>query len=175
MGDKTARTARAGVTAPLRYRDFRLLMGAFAISCAGSWAYNVALAVLVFEQTDSLAWVGAATVGRFVPALLLGAYGGVVAERFERIRLMATVDWVCGGWMLLLAVVALLDGPVVRTTTVTALRDSRVRRISGEDFMESLTDAPASTALLEGARTRLARSHPGQPVVEAEVNGPPAR
>ena len=62
MADKTGRTARAGVTAPLRHRDFRLLMGAFAISCAGSWAYNVALAVLVFEQTDSLAWVGAGTV-----------------------------------------------------------------------------------------------------------------
>jgi MFS family permease len=97
--------------APLRHRDFRLLITAFAVSASGSWAYNVALAVFVFEQTHSPAWVGAATVGRFIPALLLGAYGGVLAERFERVRLMVGLDWVCAGLMSLLAVVAALGGP----------------------------------------------------------------
>ena len=53
-----------GVLAPLRHRDFRLLMTAFSVSGAGSWAYNVGLAVFVFEQTHSPAWVGAATIGR---------------------------------------------------------------------------------------------------------------
>ena len=51
---------------------------------------------------------------------------------------------------------------VPRTATVTAARDSRVLRISGEDFLAGLSDAPASTALLEGAQSRLARSHPGR-------------
>jgi CRP-like cAMP-binding protein/MFS family permease len=101
-----------GVLAPLRHRDFSLLMGAFAISAAGSWAYNVGLAVLVYEQTHSPAWVGAATIGRFVPSLLFGAYGGVLAERFERVRLMMTLDWLCAVWMALLTVVAALEGPV---------------------------------------------------------------
>ena len=121
MADDTAQTTRSGLTAPLRHRDFRLLMGAFAISCAGSWAYNVALAVFVFEQTQSLAWVGAATVGRFVPALVLGAYGGVLAERFERVRLMVTIDVVSAVLMLLLALVALLDGPVLIAILLAAL------------------------------------------------------
>lgn len=121
MADDTGQTTRSGLTAPLRHRDFRLLMSAFAISCAGSWAYNVALAVFVFEQTQSLGWVGAATVGRFVPALVLGAYGGVLAERFERVRLMATIDVVSAAWMLLLAVVALLDGPVLLAIVLAAL------------------------------------------------------
>ena len=112
---------RDGLRAPLRSRDFRLLMGAFAISCAGSWAYNVALAVFVFEQTGSLGWVAAATVGRFVPALLLGAYGGVVAERFERVRLMVAVDGMSTVWMLLLTVVAVLDGPVLLAILLAAL------------------------------------------------------
>ena len=97
MGERT--TGKRGLTAPLRHRDFRLLMTAFAISCAGSWAYNVALAVFVFEQTHSPAWVGAATIGRFVPSLLFGAYGGVLAERFERVRLMAGLDWLSTFWM----------------------------------------------------------------------------
>ena len=121
MRGEDGRTPRTGLLTPLRHRDFRLLMGAFAISSAGSWAYNVALAVFVFEQTQSLAWVGAATVGRFVPSLLLGAYGGVLAERFERVRLMAAVDCVSACWMLLLTVVALLDGPVLLAIVLAGL------------------------------------------------------
>ena len=117
----TGQSTRSGLTAPVRHRDFRLLMGAFAISCAGSWAYNVALAVFVYEQTDSLTWVGAATIGRFVPSLVLGAYGGVLAERFERVRLMVAVDAACAVWMLLLALVAVLDGPVVLAIVLAAL------------------------------------------------------
>jgi hypothetical protein len=49
---------------------------------------------------------------------------------------------------------------IPRTATVTASRDSRVLRISGDDFLQTLADAPASTALLEGARSRLVRTHP---------------
>ena len=49
----------------------------------------------MFEHTHSLGWVGAAGLARFVPALLLGAYGGVVAERFERVRVMVGVGPVC--------------------------------------------------------------------------------
>jgi CRP-like cAMP-binding protein/predicted MFS family arabinose efflux permease len=99
--------------APLRHRDFSLLMSGFAISAAGSWAYNVGLAVFVFDQTHSPGWVGAATIGRFVPSLVFGAYGGVLAERFERVRLMVVLDWLCAVWMGLLTVVAALEGPVL--------------------------------------------------------------
>lgn len=106
-------TPKGGVLVPLRRHDFRLLMSAFAISAAGSWAYNVGLAVFIFDQTHSAAWVGAATIGRFVPSLLFGAYGGVLAERFERVRLMVTLDWACAAWMCLLTVVAALEGPVL--------------------------------------------------------------
>ena len=81
-----------GLAAPLRHGDFRLLAGAYSVSAAGSWAYNVALAVYVYDQTHSAAWVGAVTLGRFLPSVVLGTYGGVLAERFERTRLMVTLD-----------------------------------------------------------------------------------
>lgn len=110
-----------GVLAPLRHRDFRLLMTAFSVSAAGSWAYNVGLAVFVFDQTHSPAWVGAATLGRFVPSLLFGPYGGVLAERFERIRLMSAVDWVSATLMTVLALVAALEGPVLLAIVLAGL------------------------------------------------------
>jgi MFS family permease len=116
-----ARRDRPRLTAPLRHRDFRLLITSFFVSFAGSWAYNVALAVYVFEQTGSAAWVGAATVGRFLPSLLFGPYGGVLAERFERVRLMAGLDWVSTALMLVLALVAALDGPALLAIVLAGL------------------------------------------------------
>ncbi len=103
----------AGLLNALRFPDFRRLMMAFAVSAAGSWAYNVGLAVFVFEQTHSPAWVGAATIGRFVPSLLFGAYGGVLAERFERVKLMVSLDLVCAMLMTVLTVIVALKGPVL--------------------------------------------------------------
>src|SRR5579862_6114261 len=100
------KSTRFAVLAPLRHRDFRLLTLSLATSNAGSWAYNVGLAVYVYQETHSAAWVGAATVGRFVPSMLFGAYGGVLAERFERIKLMVAINVVCAALMVGLAVAA---------------------------------------------------------------------
>ena len=48
-------------------------------------------------ETGSTGWVAAATVSRFVPALLFSPYPGGLAERFERVRLMRTLDVALGG------------------------------------------------------------------------------
>jgi predicted MFS family arabinose efflux permease len=105
----------------LRQRDARLLFGGLIVSSTGSWAYNVALLAFVFERTHSLGWVAAAGLGRFVPALLFSAYGGVVAERFERVRLMLCSDLLCLTWQVLLALVVALDGPVVLAIALAGL------------------------------------------------------
>ncbi len=76
----------------MRSRDLRLLMASQLISASGSWAYVVALAVLLFDRTHSATWVAIGSLGRFVPALLLSVYGGVIAEKFERIRLMTLIN-----------------------------------------------------------------------------------
>src|SRR3954464_7095183 len=81
--------------AALGRRDLRLLFGGLLISATGNWAYNVALLAYVFDKTHSLTWVGAAGLARFIPSLLLGAYAGVVAERFERVRVMVSSDLLC--------------------------------------------------------------------------------
>src|SRR5215212_2442072 len=110
-----------GYRSALRHRDVRLLLGSLTISATGSWAYNVALLAFVFERTHSLAWVGAAGVVRFVPALLLSAYAGVVAERRERVRLMVQSDVLCAAWQAGLAIVAAVDGPVGLGLALAAL------------------------------------------------------
>ena len=105
----------------LAHRDLRLLLGSLVISATGSWAYNVGLLAFVYERTHSLVWVGAAGTVRFVTALLLSTYAGVVAERTERIRLMVAADWLCAAWQVGLALVAAADGPVALAFVFTAL------------------------------------------------------
>ena len=58
----------------------------------GDWAYNVALVVYVYDRTHSAAWLAAATIGRMLPRFFASLYAGVIAERFERVRVMVTAD-----------------------------------------------------------------------------------
>lgn len=118
-----ARLARwfDGYRSALAHRDLRLLLGGLLTSAVGSWAYNVALLAFVFDRTHSLGWVGAAGIVRFVPVLLLSAYGGVIAERTERIRLMVGSGIVCTLWQAGLAIVAVTGAPVAIALALAAL------------------------------------------------------
>lgn len=110
-----------GYRSALGQRDLRLLLGGLVVSATGSWAYNVALLAFVFARTHSLLWVGLSGLGRFIPALVLSTYGGVVAERTERVRLMVGADLLCAVWQAALVVVAAEQGPVGLAIALAAL------------------------------------------------------
>ena len=114
-----ARTA--SLFSSLRHRDYRLLLGAFTLSDIGNWAYNLALAVWIYEATGSVGWVAASTVCRFVPALLLSPYGGVLADRFEKVRLMIGLDLALAGLMAGVALMMMADAPPVAVVAVATL------------------------------------------------------
>lgn len=95
----------------LRNRDFRMLSAALVQSAMGDWAYNVALIVYIYEQTHSAAWVAAGTLGRMIPGFCISPYAGVIAERFERVRLMITADALRFCLMVILAIVMFTDSP----------------------------------------------------------------
>ncbi len=110
-----------GYRSALRHRDIRLLLESQAISMTGSWAYSVALLAYVYERTGSLGWVAAASALRWLPGLLLSPYGGVVAERFERRRVMIASNLVAFGWQAGLAVVAFAHGPAAAAIALAVL------------------------------------------------------
>jgi hypothetical protein len=113
-----------GYRSALAQRDLRLLLGGLVISASGTWAYNTALFAFVFVRTHSLGWVAAAGLVRLLPMLALSAYGGVIAERVERIRLMIGADLLCSVWQAGLAVVAATGGPVPLALVFAALTSS---------------------------------------------------
>ena len=108
--ERSPRASRAGYRVLLRNRDYRLLCSGLAISMTGSWAYNVALVVFVFDATHSAGWVAAASLSRFLTSLVASPFGGLLADRVERVRLMVGLDLLCLGLQALLAVVAASTG-----------------------------------------------------------------
>src|SRR3954470_12966933 len=78
--------------AGLKSRPFRRLAAALAASQTGDWLYNVALLALVFERTGSASWVALTTGARVLPIVALGPLGGVVADRFDRRRVLIAAD-----------------------------------------------------------------------------------
>ncbi len=114
-------SARGSYRRALRYPDLRWLLGALTVSVLGSWAYNVAIVAYVYTETHSSAWVGAVALGRFVPALLLSSYAGVVAERFERTRVMISSDLLCAVFMVAMAGTMAVGGPVLLVILLAAL------------------------------------------------------
>jgi MFS family permease len=118
---EAAGKSRVGYRSLFRNRDYRLLFTGLTISMSGSWAYNVALVVFVFNTTHSPAWVAAASMTRFLTALVSSPFAGLVADRVERVRLMVSLDLLALTWQAGIALVAALNGPIVLAIALAAL------------------------------------------------------
>lgn len=71
-------------TRSLRIRNYRLFFIGHAVSISGTWMQRVAQDWLVYQLTESPLAIGAALACQFGPILLLGIWGGVLADRVDR-------------------------------------------------------------------------------------------
>jgi predicted MFS family arabinose efflux permease len=109
------------IRAALGYPAFRFLLAGLAVSQIGDWLYNLALITLVYQRTGSILWAGVATGARVVPMVVFGPVGGVIADRFDRRRVMVASDLLRLLLMLGLALVASTGLPVVFAPVIAAL------------------------------------------------------
>jgi MFS family permease len=109
------------IRAALRHRDFRALLAGQAVSQFGDFLYNVALITLVYQRTGSATWAGVTSAARVVPLLVAGPIGGIVADRFDRRRVLVSCDLARLLLMLALALVAAWHLPVVLAPVLAAL------------------------------------------------------
>jgi MFS family permease len=72
----------------LAVRNYRLYFFGQTISMSGTWMQSVAQAWLVLELTGSGVALGAVTALQFLPTLLLGPWGGLIADRVDKRRLL---------------------------------------------------------------------------------------
>jgi MFS family permease len=117
MGETTARAYRDVLAVP----DARALIGASAASQIGNWLYNAALLGYVYSATHSAGWVGAATICRLLPYVLLGAFGGAVADRYSRRTVLLAGDAVRILLMAAIAATVASAGPVALVIALTAV------------------------------------------------------
>ncbi|MEO8224642.1 MAG: MFS transporter, partial [Gammaproteobacteria bacterium] len=74
--------------AALRHRNFRLFLPGQFVSLCGTWIQTVAQGWLVLRLTDSAFAVGVVTALGTLPILLFTLYGGVLADRVNKLRLV---------------------------------------------------------------------------------------
>ena len=72
----------------LRVRNYRLYASGQLVSLTGTWMQRVAQDWLVLELTNSGTALGIVTALQFGPSLLLGLWGGVLADRGDKRRLL---------------------------------------------------------------------------------------
>jgi MFS family permease len=72
----------------LRHRNFQLFFGGQLISLIGTWMQNIAQAWLVYSMTHSPILLGAIGFASQIPAFLAAPFGGEVADRWSRHKLV---------------------------------------------------------------------------------------
>ncbi len=142
MSDKgpisAERPEAGGPLAALYYRDFRLYWTSLFISNIGSWMQITAISWLLYELTDSPFQLGLNGIFRAVPTICFGLFGGTIADRYDRKRLLLTTQ-------VALTLIALLFAILAQTGLI------RVWHIYALTLMGAIVgtlDGPARQALL---------------------------
>ena len=92
----------------LRTRNYRLFASGQVVSLSGTWGQRVAQDWLVLDLTgNSGVALGITTGLQFLPVLLFGLYGGVLADRYDKRRLLLGAQAAMGVLALVLAVLDL--------------------------------------------------------------------
>src|SRR5947199_3848715 len=74
-----------------RYRNYRLFFAGQLTSLVGTWMMTVAQSWLVLQLTGNPFDLGIVAAVQFVPVLILGLFGGVIADALPKRRtLVAT-------------------------------------------------------------------------------------
>ncbi|SHH25787.1 Predicted arabinose efflux permease, MFS family [Jatrophihabitans endophyticus] len=142
----------AGMFRSLRVRNYRLYASGQLVSLTGTWMQRVAQDWLVLQLTDSGTALGIVTALQFGPQLLLGLWGGILADRSDKRRLLLVTQTALAGVALLLGlldvsgvvaywhVLVLATALGVITAVDTPVRQSFVIEMVGKD---ELTNAVA--------------------------------
>ncbi|MDE2026044.1 MAG: MFS transporter [Patescibacteria group bacterium] len=95
----------------LNVRNYRLYFIGQAISLSGTWMQSIAQGLLVLKLTNSGTMLGLITALQFLPILLFGPFGGVIADRFPKQKILYVTQF-CAGFL------ALILGILVGTNVV---------------------------------------------------------
>jgi MFS family permease len=112
---------RGGPLYVLRHRDFRLLWLSLVFSAVGTWMQIVAQALLVLDISHGSALaLGAVSLAQSLAFFSFSLFGGAVADRVDKRRLLLTTQTLCMAFAALLGVLTALHVVAVWMVVVLA-------------------------------------------------------
>ena len=146
----------------LRHRNFQLFFSGQLISLTGTWMQSVAQAWLVYRMTGSGLLLGAIGFAGQIPIFLLAPVGGIIADRYDRRRIVLATQSASMLLALVLAalvlthrvevahvfVLATLLG-VVNAFDLPARQSFLVEMVGKEDLMNAIA---LNSTMFNGAR-----------------------
>lgn len=177
--DRPASEQRRGATfASLRVRNYRLYFTGQAISLVGTWMQSVSLSWLVLELAHSGTMIGLVVATQFLPVLVLGAYGGLIADRVSKRPLLIGTQSALGSLALLLGVLTVTHSirlwmiftvPVLLGTVQAAdnpTRQTFVMEMVGADRVQNVnaseTSMSAGAVISAAVRARAVGARPSR-------------
>jgi MFS family permease len=109
------------VLSSLRHRNFRLFFSGQLISLIGTWMDTVAEAWLVYRLSHSALLLGVAAFASQIPVFLLAPFGGVIADRFDRRKVVIWTQSLSGILAMVLAVLTLTHRVTIGQIIVLAV------------------------------------------------------
>ncbi len=85
-GPRLAAVAQFRGWRALRHRNYRLFFAGQLVSLIGTWMQSVAQGWLVLQLTGDPVYLGLVAAAQFTPVLLLGLFGGVLADGLPKRR-----------------------------------------------------------------------------------------
>ncbi|HEX9085343.1 MAG TPA: MFS transporter, partial [Gemmatimonadaceae bacterium] len=154
MSQTPARPARRPIN-PFRtlqvHRNFRMFWTGQTVSLIGTWMQQVGQGWLALELTNSAFLVGVVAAASNFPVLLLSLYGGVIADRRSKLRIViicqalllieaAALWWFTWsnrigiGWLLALTTL----GGVISAFEIPARQAMTVELVSRDDLVDAI-------------------------------------
>ena len=123
-----------------RERDYRLFWTTQFVSNIGSWMQGIAQGWLVYRLTDSPFLLGFVGFANSIPQFFLMLPGGVVADRFDRRRVVSASQWVQTLAALFLATMIYLHRLAVWQIIAAAIVTGIAMSFSGPAYQAMVVD-----------------------------------
>jgi MFS family permease len=147
----------------LRTRNYRLYFTGQLISICGTWMQTIAQALLVLDLSHNNGLAAGTVIAiQFTPTLFLGAFAGVVADRFDKRMLMMLTQLLMAFNAVVLAALTLTDNvsltvvySIVLANGLVTVLDMPLRQSFVSEMVddEDLANAVAlNSAVFNGAR-----------------------
>jgi MFS family permease len=118
----SASSASRRTFAALATRNFRLYFIGQLVSVSGTWMQTVAMGWLILRLTsNSAAHLGASVALQYLPMLLFATYGGVIADRHDKRRILYVTQSSAGLCALALGVLVSTNHATVASIYVVSL------------------------------------------------------